>query len=66
MGDDLVVDVDRDLCAMAGNCALHAPKTFSHDDDAIVVLGDPAASTADELTAAEYNCPSGAIQLFRP
>jgi ferredoxin len=48
---------------MAGNCALHAPNTFSNDDEGIVVLGDVDASTADELAAAEHNCPSGAISL---
>jgi ferredoxin len=63
MDRDMVVEVDRDLCVMTGSCALHAPKTFSHDDDGIVVLGDPAVSTSDELAAAEDNCPSGAIRL---
>jgi ferredoxin len=64
--DAFVVEVDRDLCVMSQNCALHAPKTFSHDDDGIVVLGDPVASTAEELAKAEFECPSGAIQLRRP
>lgn len=65
MNDDLVVEVDRELCVMAQNCSLHAPKTFSNDDDGAVVLGDQSASSADELEAAEYNCPSGAIRLRR-
>lgn len=57
------VEVDRDVCVMAGNCALHAPNTFSNDEEGIVVLGDVEASTADELATAEENCPSGAINL---
>jgi ferredoxin len=65
MERDFVVEVDRDLCVMAENCSLHAPKTFSHDDDGIVVLGDTTASTAEELVKAEFECPSGAIQLRR-
>ena len=65
MDRDFVVEVDRDLCVMAENCSLHAPKTFGHDDDGIVVLGDTTASTAEELTKAEFECPSGAIQLRR-
>ena len=65
MDRDFVVEADRDLCVMAGNCSLHAPKTFSHDDDGIVVLGDATVSTAEELAKAEYECPSGAIQLRR-
>ena len=59
------VEADRDLCVMSGNCSLHAPKTFSHDEDGIVVLGDATASTAEELAKAEFECPSGAIQLRR-
>jgi ferredoxin len=65
MDDDLIVEVDRDICVMAQNCSLQAPKTFTNDSDGIVVLGDPRASSAEELEAAEYNCPSGAIQLRR-
>lgn len=65
MGRDVVIEVDRDLCVMAENCSLHAPKTFSHDDDGVVVLGDPTASTAEELVKAELECPSGAIRLRR-
>jgi ferredoxin len=65
MDYDFVVEMDRDLCVMAGSCSLHAPKTFSHDDDGIVVLGDPTVSTAEELATAEFECPSGAIQLRR-
>ena len=65
MDSDFVVEVDRDVCVMAENCSLHAPKTFSHDDDGLVVLGDQTASTVDELMKAEFACPSGAIQLRR-
>jgi len=65
MDSHAVVEVDRDLCVTAGNCSLHAPKTFSNDDDGIVVLGDVAASAVDELAAPEYNCPSGSIRLCR-
>ena len=63
MDGEVIVEVDRELCVMSSNCALHAPQTFSSDDDGIVVLGDPSASTIEELEAAEYNCPSGAIGL---
>ena len=65
MESDVVVEVDRGLCVMAGNCSVRAPKTFSNDDDVVVLLGDAAASTVDELAAAEYDCPSGAIRLRR-
>lgn len=65
MDADFIVAVDRDLCVMASNCALQAPKTFSNDEDGIVVLGDPEASSVEELIAAEFECPSGAIQLRR-
>ncbi len=65
MDRDFVVEADRDLCVMAGNCSLHAPKTFSHDDDGIVVLGDATASTEEELGRAESERPSGALQRRR-
>ena len=65
MKGDFVVEVDRDLCVMSASCSSHAPKTFSHDDDGIVVLGDPTLSSAEELAKAELECPSGAIQLRR-
>ena len=52
MDGDFLVEVDRDLCLMAENCSLHA-------------LGDATASTAEELVTAEFECPSGAIQLRR-
>jgi ferredoxin len=65
MDVNFVIEADRDLCVMSGNCSLHAPKTFSNDDDGIVVLGDTTASTAEELVKAEFECPSGAIQLRR-
>ena len=65
MEADFVVNADRDLCVMSGNCSLHAPKTFSNDEDGVVVLGDATASTAEELIKAEFECPSGAIQLRR-
>jgi len=65
MDRGFVVEVDRDLCVMAESCSLHAPKTFSHDGGGIVVLGEPNASTTEELERAERDCPSGAIQLVR-
>jgi ferredoxin len=57
------IEVDRDLCVGSGNCSLRAPRTFSQEEDGLVVVGDPAASTEDELREAEDQCPASVIRL---
>lgn len=60
------IHVDPSVCIGAGNCVSAAPRTFELDEDGLVLLTDPDASSAEALDEAERNCPSGAIRLERP
>ncbi|MFD9000081.1 ferredoxin [Streptomyces sp. NPDC059582] len=62
------IDIDKDACIGAGQCALAAPGVFTQDDDGYSMLlpgredggGDPM------VTVAAKSCPVGAITLSDP
>ncbi|GAA1854310.1 ferredoxin [Microlunatus capsulatus] len=59
------VDVDRDACVAAGQCALVAGEVFDQDDDGLVELLT-AAPGAEQRTAVERAaalCPARAIRV---
>jgi len=62
------IDVKRDACVGAGQCALVAPDVFDQDDDGIVLLlqPDPEGSDLDAATKAVRLCPARAISLTTP
>ncbi|MEU5096483.1 ferredoxin [Streptomyces sp. NPDC020996] len=59
------IDIDRDLCIGAGQCALAAPEVFTQDDDGLSALrpgredggGDPMVREAARA------CPVGAVTV---
>ena len=59
------IDIDKDVCIGAGQCALAAPAVFTQDDDGFSTLlpgredggGDPMAREAARA------CPVGAITV---
>ncbi|WP_320781245.1 ferredoxin [Streptomyces sp. CRN 30] len=59
------IEIDKDLCIGAGQCALAAPGVFTQDDDGYSTLvagkedggGDPMAREAARA------CPVGAISV---
>ncbi|MET8245156.1 ferredoxin [Streptomyces sp. NPDC005202] len=59
------IDIDKDLCIGAGQCALAAPGVFTQDDDGFSTLlpgredgvGDPMVREAARA------CPVGAITV---
>ncbi|MCX4885786.1 MULTISPECIES: ferredoxin [unclassified Streptomyces] len=62
---DRDIDIDRDVCIGAGQCAMAAPGVFSQDDDGFSTLlpgredggGDPMVREAARA------CPVGAITV---
>jgi len=60
------IEVDREVCASAGMCALTTPTVFTQDDeDGRVVLLEPEPSAEHQAAAREAAglCPSGAISI---
>ncbi|MFF2847993.1 ferredoxin [Streptomyces sp. NPDC058001] len=61
------IDIDRDSCVGAGQCALAAPDVFTQDDDGFSELlpgsedgaGDPMVREAVRV------CPVGAIAVIQ-
>lgn len=59
------IDIDKDVCIGAGQCALSAPRVFTQDDDGFSTLlptrengaGDPMVREAARA------CPVGAITV---
>ncbi|UXY31450.1 ferredoxin [Streptomyces sp. HUAS TT20] len=59
------IEIDRDVCIGAGQCALAAPNVFTQDDDGYSMLvprkedgaGDPMVRDAARA------CPVGAIKV---
>lgn len=72
MAEDIVVEVDRDLCLGSGFCARTAPEVFELPDD-VVELCNHARGTSGPVTvpdqsiqavhAAELGCPAAAIAV---
>jgi ferredoxin len=62
MTHNLRVDVDRMVCAGAGDCVRIAPAAFRLDEEQIaVVVADASSIDEETLRTAERECPSGAI-----
>lgn len=59
------VEVKRDACVGAGQCALVAPDVFDQDDEGIVLLlePEPEGSLLDAATRAARLCPARAITV---
>lgn len=61
------VEVDPDLCAGSGMCALTDPAVFDQDEaDGTVVLLQPSPTGEHEKAAREaaHLCPAGAIRVL--
>ena len=61
------IQVDRDRCRGAGQCALAAPELFdqSDDDGTVVVLDEqPAADLQKQARLAAALCPNSVIRLL--
>jgi ferredoxin len=60
------IEVDRDRCRGAGQCALTAPELFdqSEDDGTVVVLDEqPPVALQDQARRAASLCPNSVIRL---
>jgi ferredoxin len=59
------IDIDKDLCIGAGQCALAAPNVFTQDDDGYsTLLPDHQDGTRDPMAReAARACPVGAIAV---
>ncbi|MEV7402132.1 ferredoxin [Streptomyces sp. NPDC091267] len=59
------IDIDRDVCIGAGQCALAAPKVFTQDDDGLSELlpESGAARTGPMVGEAARACPVQAISI---
>ena len=59
------IDVSRDACVGAGQCALVAPDVFDQDDDGMVMVLQINPEGADLIAAtkAERLCPARAIAV---
>lgn len=59
------IDIDRDVCIGAGQCALAAPKVFTQDDDGFSeLLPEPGDALAGPLVGeAVRACPVQAITV---
>lgn len=47
----------------SGMCSVYAPGTFTQDEQAKVVLIDPATDPIEAIRTAVEACPTGALQL---
>jgi ferredoxin len=59
------IDIDKDVCIGAGQCALAAPGVFTQDDDGFSLLlpGHETGSGDPMLREAARACPVGAITV---
>ncbi|GAB1325978.1 MULTISPECIES: ferredoxin [Streptomyces] len=62
------IDIDKDVCIGAGQCALAAPHVFTQDDEGFsTLLTDPETGAADPMArVAAKACPVGAITVTAP
>ena len=65
MADELTYEIviDRETCMGSGVCCVYAANTFTTDDEAKVVVMDPAGDPLDRIRSAAQGCPTGAIQV---
>jgi ferredoxin len=62
------IQVDRDRCRGAGQCALTAPELFdqSEDDGTVVVLDEqPPPDLQEQARLAATVCPNSVIRLLQ-
>lgn len=59
---DMRIDIDRDVCIGAGQCALAAPKVFTQDDDGLSELL-PVPEPGPMVGEAARACPVQAITV---
>jgi ferredoxin len=60
------IQVDRDRCRGAGQCALNAPELFdqSEEDGTVVVLNEqPPPALQEQARLAASLCPNSVIRL---
>ncbi|MEU9395037.1 ferredoxin [Streptomyces sp. NPDC048324] len=59
------IDIDKDVCIGAGQCALSAPRVFTQDDDGFsTLLPDRENGNGDPMVReAARACPVGAITV---
>ncbi|MFF4545042.1 ferredoxin [Streptomyces sp. NPDC001435] len=65
MRNDIEIDIDRDVCIGAGQCALAAPNVFTQDDDgySMLVPGKEDGAGDPMVRDAARACPVGAIKV---
>ncbi|MEV0182269.1 ferredoxin [Streptomyces sp. NPDC050625] len=65
MHSDIEIDIDRDVCIGAGQCALAAPNVFTQDDDgySMLVPGKEDGAGDPMVRDAARACPVGAIKV---
>ena len=62
------IQIDRDRCRGAGQCALNAPELFdqSDEDGTVVVLNEhPPPALFEQARLAAALCPNSVIQLVQ-
>ncbi|QMU71586.1 ferredoxin [Streptacidiphilus sp. P02-A3a] len=59
------IEIDRDVCAGAGQCTRNVPDVFDQDDDdgLVVLLRQPAPEEEAVVRRAVSLCPSRALRL---
>ena len=62
-GPAITVTASRETCIGSGVCVYTAPATFGQDDDAKVVVLDPAGGPEDLIRAAADGCPTWSITI---
>ncbi|ADP82133.1 ferredoxin [Pseudofrankia inefficax] len=62
-GGAATIAVDRARCVGSGMCVVYAPDTFTHDEEAKVVVLDPLGDPAEVVESAVEACPTGALTL---
>ena len=62
-GPAFTLTVSRATCIGSGVCVYMAPATFGQDDEAKVLVLDPAGDPADLIRAAADGCPTWSITI---
>src|SRR4051812_44687926 len=61
--DNLLIEIDRDLCIGAASCSIIAPNTFVLDDQGKVDILEGELDEAQAIIAAADSCPVRAITI---
>ena len=59
------VEINRDLCMGAGECAYSAPKAFALDAEDKSTLVDIEAESDEAIELAVRGCPNFAIRAYK-